>query len=121
MLIWNYTCLLCCIIGSYMANSSVFIVDKNVDYYDYFDKSTSKIKTKFKLNIKNEIVSVKKRCKSIVETPAIKARRAEIELIKAEISSLIGAYRESYSEEYIKNRQSELINCSRILVNCQRV
>ena len=36
-----------------MANSSVFIVDKNVDYYDYFDKSTSKIKTKFKLNIKN--------------------------------------------------------------------
>ncbi len=105
-----------------MNKRSDFSMKKKVDYFGLMEKHKSEIKLQSIEEAKNETVSINKITKNIVETPAMKARKAEINAAKDEIYLLrttneteLKRKKDALRINNESKRRSEIINCKRVL------
>ncbi len=105
-----------------MNKNSDFSMKKKVDYFGLMEKNKSEIKLQSIEESENETVSINKITKDIVETPAIKARKAEINAAKDEIYFLrtnneteLKINKDVIRSNRESQRRSELINCKSVL------
>lgn len=97
-----------------------FSSKKKIDYFGLMEKHESEMKLQLIEELKKETALIKKTPKNIVETPAMKARKAEINAAKAEIHLLKTTNQPEIKKDVMtinneRKRRSELINSKRVL------
>ena len=102
-----------------MEEESEFIRQKKIDIIEeLFAEPKKKNKNRYKEEDAIEITLVKKVVKRFVETPAVIARKAEIEAIKNVICQLLTNQESVFvqSDEYsVEHRREELLYCKKVL------